>query len=66
MPLSAMLNKMILISCMSAMSCLAIIDKLLKSILLNSAAILSLKQLRLSKLLNVLNGVPSGKSPISI
>jgi hypothetical protein len=61
-----MLNGMILVSYMSAISCLAIINKLLRSMSLNGAVTLSLKRLGLSKLLSVLNGVPSGKNPISI
>jgi hypothetical protein len=66
MPLSAVLNGMILVSCMSAILCLATTNKLLKSILLNGAVMLSLKQLELSKLLSVLNGMLSGRNPISI
>ena len=66
MPLFAVPSRIILISCMSAISCLATTNKLLKSMLLNSAAILSLKQLGLFKLLNVLNGVLSGRNPILI
>jgi hypothetical protein len=66
MPLFTVLNEIILISCMSAISCLTTINKLLKNILLNGAAMLSLKQLGLSKLSNVLNGMPSERSPISI
>jgi hypothetical protein len=66
MPLFAVLNKIILISYMSAILCLATINKLFRNISLNDAAILFLKQLRLSKLLSVLNEVLSEKSPISI
>jgi hypothetical protein len=66
MPLSAVPNRMILISYISAISCLVITNKLLKNMLLNGAAILSLKQLKLSKLSNVLNGVLSKRSSISI
>jgi hypothetical protein len=66
MPLFTVPNGMILVFCMSAILCLAIINKLLKSMSLNGAVTLSLKRLGLSKLLSVLNGVPSGKSPILI
>ena len=66
MLLSAVLSGMILVFYISAILCLAIINKLLKNMLLNGAAILFLKQLGLSKLLSVLNGMPSEKSPISI
>jgi hypothetical protein len=66
MPLSVVLNKMILKSYISAILCLATTNKLLKNILLNGAAMLSLKQLKLSKLSNVLNEMPSEKSLISI
>jgi hypothetical protein len=66
MPLSAVPNKMILMSYINAILCLVTTNKLLKNILLNGTAILSLKQLELSKLLNVLNGVLSEKNPILI
>jgi hypothetical protein len=66
MLLFIVLNRIILVSYMSAILCLAIINKLLRSMLLNGAVMLFLKQLGLSKLLSVLNGVPSEKSPISI
>jgi hypothetical protein len=66
MPLSAVPNRMILVFYISAILCLATINKLLKNMSLNGAAILSLKQLGLSKLLSVLNEVPSERSPISI
>jgi hypothetical protein len=66
MPLFAVLNGMILESYMSAILCLATINKLLRNMLLNGAAMLFSKQLELFKLSNVLNGVLSGRSPISI
>jgi hypothetical protein len=66
MPLSAVLSKMILVSCMSAISCLATTNKLFRSMLLNGAVMLFLKQLGLSKLSNVLNGVLSERNPILI
>jgi hypothetical protein len=66
MPLSAVLSGMILVFCMSAILCLATINKLLRSMLLNGAVTLFLKRLGLFKLLSVLNGVLSGRSLILI
>jgi hypothetical protein len=66
MPLSAVPNRMILVSYISAILCLVTINKLLRSILLNGAVILFLKQLELFKLSNVLNGMLSERSLISI
>jgi hypothetical protein len=66
MPLFVVLSGMILMFCMSAISCLATTNKLFRNMLLNGAVTLFLKQLELSKLLSVLNGAPSERSPILI
>jgi hypothetical protein len=66
MSLSAVPNKIILMSYMSAILCLTTINKLFKNMSLNGAVMLSLKQLGLSKLLSVLNEVLSKRSPILI